>query len=348
MDALEVLEAALCAPGGAFSDSAKIIAGATGVGRFCLQILAKGDDELGDLVAELRGEQLLDRVIRHPHVAAEINDQFVARKRGDLTPERRRSFLRLTSEVADRLRDVPEPTRWQPLLLEPAGPDDVDYPLAEKIRALCANQQGNDAVRVVPSGEAGSAAVAAAAAILESSVPTIWHSSRRHTRMLTFIENAPFGSSTMRTLAGITLLDTSLVSDPEAMAEALLHEALHDKLADVCLQLPVLPAGYNDFTAPPLLCPPWRADLAAAGKGWPAWVLLGAAHVYVHLTVLRSRRQTDPADASGPYSTAALRAGYLTESLLQDAVRDAFPPKGREVAQWLRDCFEEVAPVSAG
>src|SRR5207244_11115753 len=134
--------------------------------------------------------------------------------------------------------------------------------------------------------------VAPAVATLDGSVPTIWQASRSHTRMLAFIENAPFGSTTMRTLAGITLLDTSLTSNPEAMAEALLHEALHNKLADLCAQLPVLPAGYNDFSAPPLLCPPWRPDLAKAGKGWPAFVLLGAAHVYVHLTVLRNRRHT--------------------------------------------------------
>jgi len=349
MDALQRLEAALCAPGGEFTDSARIVGGATGVSRFCLQILAKGDDELGELVAELRSvPRLLDRVIRHPHVTAEINDQLVARKRGDLTPERRRGFLRLTSEVADRFRGAPEPTAWEPLLLEPEGPDDVDYPLAEKIRTLCVNQQGNDACNVVPARPLDRDALAVAVEMLEESIPTIWYATRSHSRMLAFIENAPFASTTMRTLAGITLLDTSLASDPEAMAEAILHEGLHNKVADLCAQLPVLPAGYNDFTAPPLLCPPWRQDLAGAGKGWPAFVLLGAAHVYVHLTVLRSRRHTDPPDASGPYGTAALRADYLTESILQDDVGSAFPPKGREMARWLRECFEEMAPVSAG
>ncbi len=329
------LENRLCEPGGEFTDSAAILSRATGLARLGLMMLGRDHPPLGAFMAEARTVPgLLEAVIMRPSVRAEISRQLSAREGGELAPERRTT---LDTALSDGARSTSAPGgSWAPAVLGPEEGCALDRAMAELIRTICTNQ-GRPSARVVEAGTGERQALLEAEAILESTVPSLWHSARDHTRAIVVLDDAPFGSCTLRTLPGVTMLSTELLQDPAETAEALLHEAVHDKLADLCAYLPVLPVGYSDDTAPRLLCPPWREDLAG---GWPVWVVLSAAHVYVHLIVLRGRNHVEASRPTNAYATAHERADFLTAGLLRADVAGSLRPKGCDVVAWMRASFE--------
>ena len=348
------LEGRLCEPGGEFTDSATILGRATALARLGLMMLASDHPPLGSLMAGARTVPgLLEGMLMRPSVRAEISRQLAARGRGELPSERRATFdtalaaLAEPTAAAEADAAADADGSWSPSVLGPDEPNPLDWAMLEMIRAICAGH-GRPSVRIVEAGARERGALLEAEAILEETVPSLWHATRDHTRAIVLLDDPPFGSCTLRTLPGVTMLSTELLQDPADLAEAILHEAVHDKLADLCAYLPVLPVGYSDDTSPRLLCPPWREDQAFAGGGWPVWVVLSAAHVYVHLIVLRGRNDVEASRPTGVDATAHERADFLTAGLLRPDVAQSLREKGGAIAAWLRASFEAWEAVATG
>ncbi|WLQ51660.1 HEXXH motif-containing putative peptide modification protein [Streptomyces poriferorum] len=186
------------------------------------------------------------------------------------------------------------------------------------------------------AGEIERKAVETATELLCAAVPEITRETFPFIDGITFFDGDLFASGTLLSQPGIIFIERRIIDDPDRLAEALLHEALHLKLNALTLTRPVHRAGVADDSA--LLLPvPWHRDAASgAPHRWLANRALAAAHVYVHLVALYERHAPSARSrATGP-DVCRERAAYLLTELLADASRD-LGPAGVRMARWLRD-----------
>ncbi|UXY31064.1 hypothetical protein [Streptomyces sp. HUAS TT20] len=148
----------------------------------------------------------------------------------------------------------------------------------------------------------------------------------------------------------------TLHGDTLGLADALLHESLHEKMAVLRLTRRLVRPGYTDERSARVLLP-WNLDQATP-RWFTAGRVISAAHVYTHLAVLHATalRQGRP-DETGCGSrtvrqrlaTAVERAGFLLDSLELHSVRREFGPDGlllhRELTRMLT-AVRDALPAS--
>lgn len=212
-------------------------------------------------------------------------------------------------------------------------------------RALGAGNGDFKVSTLYTAGEIERKAVETAAELLCAAVPEITRETFPFIDGITFFDGDLFASGTLLSQPGIIFIERRIMTDPDRVAEALLHEALHLKLNALTLTRPVHRAGVADDSA--LLLPvPWHRDASGAPHRWLANRALAAAHVYVHLVALYERHTPPARSRATGLDVCRERAAHLLTELLGGASRD-LGPAGVRMARWLRDVLE-AAPREHG
>ncbi|MEU9203738.1 HEXXH motif-containing putative peptide modification protein [Streptomyces sp. NPDC048332] len=205
-------------------------------------------------------------------------------------------------------------------------------------RALDAENGHSEVNTLYPADEIEQEAVEKAAELLCATVPEITRETFPFIDGIAFFDGGLFASGTLLSQPGIIFLERRVIDDPDRVAEALLHEALHLKLNALTLTRPVHRAGVADDSA--LLLPvPWHRDASGTPHRWLANRALAAAHVYVHLTALYERHDPPGRSRATGLEVCRERAAYLLTELLGDASRD-LGPAGMRMARWLSGVLE--------
>lgn len=189
------------------------------------------------------------------------------------------------------------------------------------------------------AGETERKAVETAAELLCAAVPEIARETLPFIDGIAFFDGDLFASGTLLSQPRIIFVERRMIADPDRLAEALLHEALHLKLNALTLTRPVYRAGVVDDSA--LLLPiPWHRDASGAPHWWMANRALAAAHVYVHLVALYERHTPPAGSRATGLAVCRERAAYLLTQLLGDASRD-LGPAGVRIVRWLHEVLED-------
>lgn len=141
------------------------------------------------------------------------------------------------------------------------------------------------------------------------------------------------------------------LGDPLLAADVLLHEALHQKLADIRLTSNQLNAGYDDFTSEARVDVPIPWPDADQPRPFSVARGLATLHVYVHLTVLYAaalaawRRKQDVGGVDLETIARRLtrvyeRARYLIWALSRETVKPYLGPDADELLAWLHHPVE--------
>jgi len=162
----------------------------------------------------------------------------------------------------------------------------------------------------------------------------------------------PIDALTVPGLPGVMLLSPRALPHGAAVAETMLHEALHLKFLDIDYVHPLFATGFRPYTSP-RVTPAWHQDDPEYG-GWPIDRLLTSMHVYLSLAVFfgtAAERPGDdefypPDDCAARVEKCRSRASWLFEAA-QDHV-DHLSPSGQEFLATIGAMLAELdAAVSA-
>jgi HEXXH motif-containing protein len=148
----------------------------------------------------------------------------------------------------------------------------------------------------------------------------------------------PINALTAPGLSGVVFLSPYALSDRPAVAETLVHEAIHLKFLDIEYVHALFPVGFRPYSSP-RITPAWHLDDERYG-GWPLDRLLTSMQVYLSLAVffgLAAERSGDdfhpPDDCVTRADRCTTRAAWLFETAQQ--YLDHLSPSGREFVAWL-------------
>jgi hypothetical protein len=166
--------------------------------------------------------------------------------------------------------------------------------------------------------------------LLLTLLPQLTMSALAHVRMIAWVRahtaDAAMQSGSARTIPGAVFLSIDHLHTPWSVAEALLHEAVHNKLFDLYSTRLILDSSYRAAGAANVLSP-WNEHTTFQSNRWPLDQALAAFHVYVHLALFRAaleEREEELSDRFGVLDrtdkaltcwVAAQRARYLGEQL---------------------------------
>ena len=160
-----------------------------------------------------------------------------------------------------------------------------------------------------------------------------------HVRLVGVPIDPPFGHATFRAIPSTIFISDVTVDTPWVMGEALLHEALHQKMLDIANARSVYrPDIFRDGA--PTIRAIWRKADWSTEQAWAAF------HVYAHLAFFFARVERMEGsladDFGAPPTSGGLglekalgRAGYLGEYLAVHAER-TFGSDGRRFFAWTR------------
>jgi hypothetical protein len=194
--------------------------------------------------------------------------------------------------------------------------------------------------------------IARAIVLLNAVLPKLRQSALNHVRLVCICDvpegqdnkKLHFNSFTTIKIPGTTFLARSSINNPWTTAEAILHEALHQKLYDFQHTHSLLQPG-ADANPASRICAIWNRPSETADNWWPISRALFAFHVYVHLAVLfQAMHQHHKAlvalcGPSGDFDPAAWtrrafdRASYLGHQLAKCA--SDLGPAGLAILNWL-------------
>jgi hypothetical protein len=211
-------------------------------------------------------------------------------------------------------------------------------------------------ISIGTGSEAQAEVLGEAIGLLTATVPELTGSLARHVYLVALMhgEHRDRGrvlSASDSSIPGALFLSAAAAEDRLAAAEALLHEATHQRLYDLMLCRQLYAGDYSPRTSP-RLTPPWYEDESDGGPSWHADRVLAAFHVYVHLAALWSAaldvREADgvlgPADR--PAVAARLRRcldrGDYLLGRLRESMRPAFGPDGLRFIRFLARAFADI------
>ena len=160
-----------------------------------------------------------------------------------------------------------------------------------------------------------------------------------HVRLVGVPIDPSFRNATFRAIPSTIFISDVTVDRPWAMAEALLHEALHQKMLDIANARSVYrPDIFRDGA--PTIRAIWRKADWSTEQAWAAF------HVYAHLAFFFARVErmegsladdfgAPPVSGGLGLEKALGRAGYLGEELAVHAER-TFGSDGRRFFAWTR------------
>lgn len=152
-------------------------------------------------------------------------------------------------------------------------------------------------------------------------------------------------------IASTMFLHRVYLRNPWLVADALLHEALHCKLADLTLIRDIWQEG-SDADDAPRIRPLWRRHQQGPEAAWPVARAFVAFHVHVHMALFFMRVERLEARLAGEFGappesfreglrTALYRAGYLRQAL--DEIGQPFGPEGRLMFAWLSGMLQQLS-----
>lgn len=147
---------------------------------------------------------------------------------------------------------------------------------------------------------------------------------------------------------GFVFLGQVVEDSPDLAAEALLHEALHQKLYALSRVI-----GFHTDKAPSGVCKPyWKGSSDRHEGGWDAFTVLAAFHVYAHIAALWASGGRDPSIASEARTwrrerslTALLRARHL-EGWLRGGVLTDLSPAAVGFVEWISEGLAAAEPLT--
>jgi hypothetical protein len=151
------------------------------------------------------------------------------------------------------------------------------------------------------------------------------------------VHDSPILSAYVTQVPEAIFLGSPLLREPpDVIAEALLHESLHEKSMAARLTRVLFAPGYTEETSP-LLTLPWTLG-AARPRRFSAWRLLSAAHVYTHLAIFCSD------ESVGAESRSRVPEYHSRGKLMLEALRTAvfgrcLGPDGAAFAEFLLEAL---------
>lgn len=207
-------------------------------------------------------------------------------------------------------------------------------------RQLAPVLSDGQSIRIVSPNVDQLATLNEAVSFLHRVIPDIAGSALRHASSVAMIVG-PFESGHFAETPEILYLDRRIFTAPWKVAEALLHESLHQKLADLRLSRFVC----TELARSPLVTIPWGGRQGNDAV-WSIERVLAAAHVYVHLELLyvqTARLLEVDREVAGLKLSAAIdnaiskscRAGFLLQSLGRGRAREGLGSDGEALVQSL-------------
>jgi hypothetical protein len=148
-------------------------------------------------------------------------------------------------------------------------------------------------------------------------------------------------SASNSALPGAVFLGGPALTNRLAAAEALMHEAAHQRLYELAWTLSIYADDYDESESPRVV-PPWYAAESGGGLAWPADRVLAALHVYAHLALLWRQLLSDAgnlADAEVPIVRArmfrAITKGRVLLDFAGGQMRPSYGPDGWELVSKL-------------
>jgi HEXXH motif-containing protein len=120
-------------------------------------------------------------------------------------------------------------------------------------------------------------------------------------------------------LTGGVFLGAPALRSRLACAEALVHEATHQRLYDLTWTRALYAPGYSEWSSPRVV-PPWYSAEAGGGLAWAADRVLAALHVYAHLLVLWATLL----DGAWPASATERGAAHMRRERAQSKAHTLF------------------------
>ena len=158
-------------------------------------------------------------------------------------------------------------------------------------------------------------------------------------------ERPSFDNVSTHQIPGSIFLSSTPLRHPVHTAEAILHEASHNKLSNLVSTTDIYVDGYDAETGQTVHAF-WNPDLSRNSSQWPVDRAIHALHVYVHLAVYYSlvsnkwdeivSKFGDPGDfdLTKRVRRHSDRARYLYEELIQ--IEDgSLGAAGKEILAWL-------------
>lgn len=171
-----------------------------------------------------------------------------------------------------------------------------------------------------------------------------WPEMFSHTQLIVLVRSAPgvgriFESASTDKLASLILLSDRAIQSTHHLAEALLHEATHNKLYDIWSSVGILAEGAHN---PGLgVAVSWLRDGDDwSGNKWAVSRSLAALHVYLHLIIFLDRLCKE-IDVSSRREEFLKRAQYVYVGL-QECSRSLLKKDGEALLDWLGDNLNEL------
>jgi len=184
--------------------------------------------------------------------------------------------------------------------------------------------------------------------ILFSYLPRTTSSALRHTSIAAWArvgtDAARMQSGATRTIPGMIFLSVDELTSPWSVAEALLHESVHQKLFDLYITNNILGPGYDALLAPRITVP-WNIDHDMQSNQWPVDQALAALHVYAHLAALGALAREKEPGAASLHERALYRGGFLADAL-SNTVDKSLALGGRVLVTWCADVLARATEQS--
>ena len=231
---------------------------------------------------------------------------------------------------------------------DPDAPDSVVKGRFESLvdEGLSSNFPGRSAILGRPE-PAFADALRQGCELLARLLPELAASVFPHVRLIGFIDDRRVFNLSKNSLPSVVFITSVPTRTPWEAAEALLHEALHQKLADFATTRSFL--RKDDASAVRVF---WNKDV----EHFPAERAYAAFHVYVHLALFFARAAQMEEPLAGEFGalpadgldleTALGRAGYFGEELAVHADR-WFASDGGRMFAWLRRMLLRLCDADA-
>ena len=213
-----------------------------------------------------------------------------------------------------------------------------------------------DRVRLRRSSPAFVEAVERGCGLLATLLPELAASALAHLRLIGAFSvddcRRRAGQTTHLEIASTVFVYTGSWQTPWQVAEALLHEAMHCKMADLSLVRDIWQEG-GDAEGSLVISPFWRRGERKRQAEWPPTRAFAAFHVYVHLALFCMRVERlkgqlagefGPPPASFPEVRTSLdRAAFLRRALEERTSACQLGSEGRLMFAWLSETLQRLS-----
>lgn len=190
--------------------------------------------------------------------------------------------------------------------------------------------------------------------VLKQLTPRVSSSTLSLVRCLVLV-NAAIGSAYFNETPFMYIVGLTRLDDPLQTADTILHEALHQKMADISLTRQILSENYDDLEskASKDLLIPWGAS---SPRPFSVALGLAAYHFYLHSTLVHAAalehlptntvlQSIGSEEITSRLILAFDRATYLETSLRGEVARKKMGSDGISFVAWMSNALEQLRKV---